>query len=245
VRTTDITAVLFAGSVLGSDLGARVSNELGLRFHPGCVNFELVGEKIRTTRNFDGGRQHQVELADGRPHMVSLVPGTVGAGAPAPGRATVERLPIELTEEPTALQDLGFLPADPRTMDIRDADIVVAGGRGVGSTDGFAALGKVAELLGGSVGASRPAVEAGWAPYERQVGQTGRLVRPKLYLAFGISGAPQHLAGMREAETIISVNSDPAAPIHAAATLAVECDLHEVVDALAAQLRAREKGVVG
>jgi electron transfer flavoprotein alpha subunit len=245
VRAGEVTAVLFAGTVLGSDLGARVGNELGRRFHGGCVNFELAGDKIKTVRSVDEGRHHQVELADGMPYLLSLVPDTVGTGAPAPVRVTVEKLPIEVEDGPMALQDLGFVAADPRTMDILDADIVVAGGRGVGSTEGFAALKEVADHLGASVGASRPAVEAGWAPYERQVGQTGRVVRPKLYLAFGISGAPQHLAGMREAETIITVNTDPAAPIHGVATLAVECGLREVLTALTVRLRAREKGARG
>lgn len=245
IRTSEVSAVLFAGTVLGSDLGARVGNELGRRFQGGCVNFELAGDKVKTVRAVDGGRSHQVELADGRPHLLSLVPDTVGTGAPAPVRAAVEKLPIEIKEEPTTLQDLGFVAADPRTMDILDADVIVAGGRGVGGAEGFAVLKEIAERLGGSVGASRPAVEAGWAEYERQVGQTGRVVRPKLYLAFGISGAPQHLAGMREAETIIAVNTDSAAPIHGVATLTVECDLHEVLTALAAQLRAREKGAAG
>ncbi|MGD6741803.1 electron transfer flavoprotein subunit alpha/FixB family protein [Streptomyces sp. BH106] len=242
IRTADVTAVLFAGTVLGSDLGARVGHELGRRFHGGCVNFDLAGDKLRVVRAVDAGRSHQVELADTGPYLISLIPDTVGGGAPAPVRATVEKLPIEVKEEPTALEDLGFVAADPRTMDIRDADIIVAGGRGVGGAEGFAVLEEVAERLGGSLGASRPAVEAGWAEYERQVGQTGRVVRPKLYVACGISGATQHLAGMREAETIIAVNTDAAAPIHGAATLSVECDLHEVLTALAAQLRARQKG---
>jgi electron transfer flavoprotein alpha subunit len=245
IRTSQVTAVLFAGTVLGSDLGARVGVELGRRFHGRCVDFELVGDKIRTVRSVEQGRRHQVELADGMPYLLSLVPDTVGTGTPAPARPTVESLPLEVDDGPTFLRDLGFIAADPRTMDILDADVIISGGRGVGGAEGFAVLKEVADRLGGSVGASRPAVEAGWAPYERQVGQTGRVVRPKAYLAFGISGASQHLAGMREAETIIAVNTDPAAPILGIANLAVECNLHEVLTALAAQLRAREKGAVG
>lgn len=238
--------VLFAGTVMGSDLGARVAIELGVRFHDGLLDFKLDGETLRVTRPVAGARQHQHEAADRGPFLLSLVPDTVGPGAPgAPQARTIatEELRVELDASPLTLVDRGFTPADPRTMDIVDASVIVSGGRGAGSTDGFTLIAEVAEQLGGSVGASRPAVEAGWAPYERQVGQTGRTVRPKVYIACGISGASQHLAGMREATTIITINTDSSAPIHGLARLAIEDDLHDVLRALLAQLRTRRTGV--
>jgi electron transfer flavoprotein alpha subunit len=245
VRGSEPRAVLFAGTVLGSDLGARVAAVLGRRFHGDVLNFELAGAAIKVTRPVVGGRQHQTETSDRGPFLLSLVPDTVGPGAPpSPGARTVsvEPLEIEVDDSGVALTDLGFTPADPRTMDIVDADLIVAGGRGVGGLEGFELLAEVADHLGASVGASRPAVEAGWAPYERQVGQTGRVVRPTVYIACGISGASQHLAGMREATTVITINSDASAPIHKLAHLAVEADLHEVLRALVERLRARQKG---
>lgn len=237
-------AVLFPGTVLGSDLGARVGEELNARFHAGCINFELSGTGIKLTRARAHGRSHQVEMAQGSPFLLSLVPDTVGPGAPGTS-AGVPMKTVTVTVDPsgTALRASRFIPADPHTIDIRDADVIVSGGRGVGGPEGFELLGEIADLLGGSLGASRPAVEAGWAPYERQIGQTGRTVKPKLYIACGISGATQHLAGMRDADTIIAINNDPSAPILDLATLAVEADLHAVLSALAQRLRSRCKDV--
>lgn len=245
VRGVEPYAVLFVGTVLGSDLGARVAAELGCRFHGDVLNFEKTGDRLKVTRPVAGGNRYQQEATGKGPFLLSLIPDTVGSGAPSKPTAKTlpaEPLEVEVDTHGLTLTDLGFTPADPRTMDIVDADVIVSGGRGVGGPEGFELIAEVADELGASVGASRPAVEAGWAPYERQVGQTGRVVRPKVYIACGISGASQHLAGMRDATTIITVNSDGAAPIHGLARLAVEADLHEVLTAVLGLLRTRRKG---
>jgi electron transfer flavoprotein alpha subunit len=245
IRVHAPRAVIFSGSVLGSDLGSRVAAAVGHRFHGGLVNFEFRGETIEATRPVANGRQHQTEASAHGPFLLSLVPDTVGPGAPcAPQARTMSAESLELTVDDSslALTDLGFIPADPRTIDIVDAEVIVAGGRGVGGPEGFTMIAEVADQLGASVGASRPAVESGWAPYERQVGQTGRSVHPKVYIACGISGASQHLAGMRESATIITINTDSSAPIHGLAHLAIEGDLQEVLSALLRQLHARKRG---
>jgi electron transfer flavoprotein alpha subunit len=122
---------------------------------------------------------------------------------------------------------------------IEEAKIVVAGGRGVAGPDGFRLIEQIAEALGGAVGATRAAVDAGWIPYAQQIGQTGKIVKPQLYLALGISGAIQHKVGMQTAETIVAVNRDPDAPIAEFADLVVIGDLFEVGPALLAELKAR------
>ena len=122
---------------------------------------------------------------------------------------------------------------------IEEARIIVAGGRGVGGPDGFGVVEELAEALGGAVGATRAAVDAGWIPYAQQIGQTGKIVKPALYLALGISGAIQHKVGMQTAETIVAVNRDPDAPIAEFADLVVIGDLFEVAPAILAALRAR------
>jgi electron transfer flavoprotein alpha subunit len=242
LRIGDPRVVLFAGTVLGSDLGARVGEVLGRHFHAGCVNFEVDQNEVRVTRPVNVGRLHQVERSGSAPFLLALQPGTVGSGSRGPSTTVAVRaLDVPVRATPTALRDLGFTAADPRTMDLVDADVVVAGGRGTGGAEGFTLLQELADHLGGSVGASRPAVEAGWAPYERQVGQTGRTVQPKLYFACGISGATQHLAGMRTAGVIIAINNDPAAPIFDLATLGVEGDLRETLEALLVELRRRQE----
>jgi electron transfer flavoprotein alpha subunit len=124
---------------------------------------------------------------------------------------------------------------------IEEAKIIVAGGRGVGGPEGFRLVEELAEALGGAVGASRAAVDAGWIPYSRQIGQTGKIVKPALYVALGISGAIQHKVGMQTAETIVAVNRDPDAPIAEFADMLVVGDLFEVVPALTAELKARSR----
>jgi electron transfer flavoprotein alpha subunit len=185
------------------------------------------GGRVQTGSGFTGERG--VILL--RPNMVAAeplaVPGsvegrTLGDVADLPPVRVVERV---TTESPGA--------------SIEEARMIVAGGRGVGGPDGFTGLRELAGLLGGAVGATRAAVDAGWIAYASQIGQTGKTVKPAVYLAFGVSGAIQHKVGMHAAETIIAVNRDPDAPIGEFADLFVVADLAAVVPALAAALRAR------
>ena len=134
--------------------------------------------------------------------------------------------------------DVGeFIAGDPRTLDIAHADIVVAAGRGMGSKENMQLVEDLAAVLGGSVGGTRVVVDLGWLPRDRQVGQTGAVVKPKLYVACGISGATQHTIGMRDAATIIAINTDAGAPIFKIADLALQADVTEVLPVLTRQCR--------
>jgi electron transfer flavoprotein alpha subunit len=232
-------AVLFPGTSIGTDLGVRTSLHVKRRFASGCVDFSIAADQLRVTRPLPGGALHATEIITEAPYLMSLIPDTVGTEAPEAGRAAeLEEFTCPPLPTP-GLRDCGRTPGDPKTMDVVDAEVIVAGGRGLGGADAFALVEHAAELIGGCVAASRPAVEAGWAPYERQVGQTGRTVTPKLYIACAISGATQHLAGMREAKTIITINNDAEAPINSIAKLAVVGDAREVLEALVRALEER------
>ncbi len=140
---------------------------------------------------------------------------------------------------PAATRVIGQVDASTRTASIEEAAIVVAGGRGLGGPDGVALLEELAAALGGAMAATRAAVDAGWLPYAIQVGQTGKTVRPSVYVAIGVSGAIQHRVGMQDAETIVAINRDPDAPLAEHADLYVVGDLFAVVPPLVAALRAR------
>ena len=192
------------------------------------VEMSVFGGKLVTTSAFEGAEWGIVTV---RPNVVTAeaagTAGTVEARAPE-GELTLPLVKVVDTVEEAAA-----------ALPIEEARIIVAGGRGVGGDDGFKLVQEIADELGGAVGATRAAVDSGWIPYAQQIGQTGKIVKPQLYLALGISGAIQHKVGMQTAGTIIGVNRDPDAPIAEFADLVVVGDLFEVGKALLEQLRAR------
>ena len=206
-----------------------LANAVAVRWseHGPVVQMSVFGGKLLTESAFTDGRG----IVTVRPNVVTAQPleqpGTVQdqGGGPVP----------ELPEVQVVERIVEAGAAAP----IEEAKVIVAGGRGIGGPDGFALVEELAEALGGVVGATRAAVDAGWIPYSQQIGQTGKIVKPRLYVALGISGAIQHKVGMQTAETIVAVNRDPDAPIAEFADLLVVGDLFEVGRAILAELRAR------
>ncbi|MFN3468027.1 MAG: electron transfer flavoprotein subunit alpha/FixB family protein, partial [Candidatus Brocadiales bacterium] len=251
--------VLFSATAMGRDLAPRLAARLGGPLLTECTDLNISDEQVEATRLVYAGRLQvtvgatlavdQGEGAGARPsptasrfQVVTLRPNAfpptqvVGAGfKPAPTK--VEML------------DVSTLPTDPLMVlrdviytkgvktDISEARVVVAGGRGMRGAENFRILEELAELLGGVVGASRAAVDAGWRPQEVQVGLTGKTISPELYIACGISGSAQHLAGITTARHIVAINKDPEAPIFRVADLGLVGDLFEVVPALIDQLK--------
>jgi electron transfer flavoprotein alpha subunit len=177
--------------------------------------------------------------AAAQPAVVLVLPSTFTPREGGSGSATVTSASVDAGPFGAA-RIVESHPAEAAVANLEEASIIVAGGRGVGGADGFALVRQIAEALGGAVGATRAAVDSGWIPYAQQIGQTGKIVKPKLYLALGISGAIQHKVGMQTAETIIAINRDPDAPIAEFADLLVVGDLFEVGKAVLEELGARK-----
>jgi electron transfer flavoprotein alpha subunit len=220
-----------AGTLLALLDGAVLVNATAVSWENGeSVEMSVFGGKLITTSAFtdDAG----VRIVTVRPNVVNPEPakaaGNVEAHEP---NAKLDLPAVKIVER---LEEAGA------AVSIDDARVIVAGGRGVGGEDGFKLVEELASLLGGAVGATRAAVDSGWIPYAQQIGQTGKIVKPRLYLAMGISGAIQHKVGMQTSETIIAVNRDPDAPIAEFADMLVVGDLFEVGNALVAELKAKK-----
>ena len=239
VRDRGFDTVLFAGSVLAADTAAGLAARLDAGLNWDLIDVaredgRLVGKRpaLEDSIHVDVGWRGEPRLALFRS----------GAFDPAEtgGEAEVEEIPVTLEDFSQAAKMLEQAHEERSGPSIEDAEIVVAGGRGLGGPENFKLCEELAEALGGAVAATRAVVDAGWYPYAAQVGQTGRSVSPKLYVACGISGAIQHKVGMQSSGTIVAINKDPNAPIFEYADLGVVGDLHEILPKLTELVRQRK-----
>jgi electron transfer flavoprotein alpha subunit len=229
------TAVLLPGSANGGDLAPRLAARLGGACLLDCAWLRRDPAGLLVARwAHDDRAQERWLVPEGLTLVATIRPGSRGVPRPRTRPLAVTRLPADAPR----VRRLRRLPPDPRSVRLADAERIVAVGLGIGSADMLPAVQELADLLGAAVGASRPVADRGWVPFERQVGTTGQQVAPRLYMAIGISGASQHLGGVREAETVVAVNTDPACPMMTRATLAAVGDAGEVTRALTARLRA-------
>ena len=229
--------VLFSGSSMGRDLAPRVAARLGVGLASDCVALALDGGKLKATRPVYAGKATQTVAFPKSPALVSLRPKLFAPLASDGGAATVT--PLAFSHEPAAARArvVEIKAEASATVDLTEAEIIVSGGRGLKGPENFHLIESLAAALGATVGASRAVVDAGWRPHSDQVGQTGKTVSPKLYVAVGISGAIQHLAGMSSSRCIVAINKDPDAPIFKVADYGLVGDAFEVVPALTAALQ--------
>lgn len=229
--------VIGPGTEEGNTILARTAARAGLPFAANCTA-ATAGPPVIVTRSRWGGSLLEEAAIHAERAILSVQPHAVEAVATG-GTAPVTAFTPQLDAADLAVRVVGRVPAPSGGVSLADARVVVAGGRGAGSAEGFAPIVELAELLGGAVGCSRAVTIAGWRPHTEQVGQTGTKIAPELYIAAGISGATQHLAGTRGAKRILAVNKDPESPIMAAADYAVIGDLAEVLPAISAEIRRR------
>lgn len=226
------TTVLVGATNVGRDLAPRITARVGTGLTADCTGLDIDEESgnVRWTRPaFGGNLMAQILCPDNRPQFGTVRPGVFKKPEEGENKAEVIAEDFHVAPEKIRTKLVDVIREAGETVDLEGADIIVAGGRGVGGEEGFKLLQNLADELGGVVGASRAAVDNGWISHSHQVGQTGKTVAPKIYIACGISGAIQHLAGMTGSDTIIAINKDPDANIFSVADYGVVGDLFQVI----------------
>ncbi|HTX12268.1 MAG TPA: electron transfer flavoprotein subunit alpha/FixB family protein [Solirubrobacteraceae bacterium] len=233
-RDNGPSAVIAPGTERGNEVLAHMAAELDLPMAANCTSF-TPGDPPTVTRVRWGGSLLEEARLHGSPALFTVAPHAVAAD-PDSVTTGADLETIEPAAE-AVVRVSERVQAEAAGVSLTDADVVVSGGRGVGSAEGFVVIEELAGLLGGAVGCSRAVTSAGWRPHTDQVGQTGTKVAPSLYIACGISGATQHMAGCKGAKKLLAINPDAEASIFASADYAVFGDLHEVVPAISAEIR--------
>lgn len=233
--------ILFIGATfVGRDLGPRVAARLSTGLTADCTSLEVDvtnGDLLATRPAFGGNLMATIACPNHRPQMATVRPGVFSKITEKKENFNVENVTVNLDASDIRTTVLEVVKANKDIVDIGEAKVIVAGGRGVGSKENFAMLQELATTLGGVVGASRGAVDKGWIERDYQVGQTGKTVRPTIYVACGISGAIQHVAGMQESDMIIAINKDETAPIMKVADYAIVGDINKVIPEMISKLK--------
>jgi electron transfer flavoprotein alpha subunit len=242
-RRIEARFVLVGYSLIGMELTPAIATNLSMNALTNCVSVDLRDRAVTVTRPvFDSTMHTQVALEENETAVIALQKGSFVAPERSSKQSIVERVSIDFQSIPSHSKVLSISEEPIGDVDITKAEIVVSVGRGIGNEDKIQVIADLAEALGGVLACSRPVVDVGWLPRERQVGASGKTVTPKIYVACGISGAIQHLTGMRDSRRIIAINKDPNAPIFQVAHIGVVGDLFEIVPALAKAAK-ESKGV--
>lgn len=226
IKAVEAKTVLFAHTAMGKDLAPRVAERVGAGLAADCTAMGVEGGELSFVRPLYAGKILAQTRVDTPIKMATLRPNNFPTGEKK-GEGKVRSFSSDIPQPRVAVKEV-VIQSDGRP-ELAEAEIIVSGGRGLGKAEGFDLIEQLADALGAAVGASRAAVDAGWREHQNQVGQTGKVVTPKLYVACGISGAIQHLAGMGSSKVIVAINKDPEAHIMKIADLAVEGDLYEVI----------------
>ena len=237
-RQIEPSLLLFGCTYDGRDVAGRLSARLGSGVISNATDVSFGDDGWHAIVPYFGGARLATQRTASKPALVLLRPKSVDAVA-APVESSVEQLQIAIGQSDKSARITQTVVAASEKARLEDAAVVVAGGRGMGGAENFQLLEELAEVLGGAVGASRAVVDAGWVPYSMQVGQTGRTVKPSLYVACGISGAMQHTVGMKGSKYIIAINKDADAPIHKMADLGIVGDALKLVPELTRRIRER------
>lgn len=239
---------LIGATTLGRELASAIATRVHTGLTADCTELTIDPKQkiLAATRpTFGGNLMATILCRQHRPQMATVRPRVLPMPEPLPqADGQLIRELLEMSEAEIPVKKVRFIPGE-KQLNLEYADVIVAGGRGIDGPESFKLLEELASALGGVVGATRPVVDAGWISYDHQVGQTGKTVRPKLYVAAGISGAVQHRVGMNGSDFILAINSDPKAPIFQIADLGIVGDLREVIPELTKQIQATQFGLKG
>lgn len=249
IKAADPIVVLFGATSIGRDLAPRVSARIHTGLTADCTGLAVAEDTkllLMTRPAFGGNIMATIVCKDFRPQMSTVRPGVMKKNEPDETKeAVINRFKVEFNDADKLVQVVQVIKEAKKQVKIEDAKILVSAGRGMGGKENLDILYELAEIIGGEVSGSRATIDAGWLDKARQVGQTGKTVRPDLYIACGISGAIQHIAGMEDAEFIVAINKNPEAPIFKYADVGIVGDVHKVLPELISQLSvAKEKGEV-
>lgn len=241
IREFKPNVVLFGATHDGRDFAARVAVRVYTGLTADCTELTIDPETklLNQTRPaFGGNIMATILTTDHRPQMSTVRPNVMKKLTPDYDRTgEIITFDAEITDDDIYYQIKEIVEHTAKTINLEEADIIVTGGRGIGGPENYYLIEELAEVLGGAAGASRAVVDAGWVPHYRQVGQTGKTVAPKLYIACGVSGAIQHLVGMQTSDFIVAINKDPEAPIFKVANLGICADLHKALPKLKEQFK--------
>ena len=240
IRTHKPEIVLYGATHIGRDLAPRIAAVVGTGLTADCTGLAIDPEDkklLQTRPAFGGNLMATIICPEHRPQMATVRPGVMARAAADPARkGELVPLPVDIQPNEVRTRVVDVVRELDSRVSLADAEIVVTGGKGLGTPEGFALLEKLAVLLGGGVGATRACVDLGWIPQRHQVGQTGATVRPRVYIACGVSGAIQHLVGMQDSDYIIAINKNADAPIFDVADYGLVGDLYQIVPELIARL---------
>lgn len=240
ITSLDPEAVIAPGSERGAEVMAHIASRTNLPLAANCTEVQ-PGESYRVTRLRWGGSLLEEARLDGAVKLFTVAPYAIAAEtAPAAAELIIDSFTPRLTDKDFRVRVTERVEASEAKISLTEARVVVGGGRGVGSAEGFQSLEALAALLGGATGCSRAVTSLGWRPHADQIGQTGVRIAPELYIACGVSGAIQHIVGAKGAKHILAINTDPEAPIMARADYAIIGDLHEVIPALCAAIKQKK-----
>lgn len=249
VQSNEPLLVMIGATPYGKDLAPCLAARLKVGLLSDCVMLKINDEgAIEGTRPAYSGKVYSSVSSLGKLCVATIRPGVIGVDKPKDsGRAEVMEVQPNINPKSIRTKVVGFIKADPANVDLTESELIISGGRGLGSQEEWQLIEKLAQVLGGSVGGSRIAMDSGWTSRERMVGQTGRTVAPRCYIAAGISGASAHINGIKDSKLIIAINQDRTAPIFKVADMGVVGDLHQILPRLIEQIagKANEAGTGG